>query len=355
MKRVVFCLFAFISFIARGQETKENFLYVFDSIPVFETIPDDEADLPEQTIQFIQVETDKDKFGAYKNYDFDKIIYVFTKAYAGRPEEIKRIPSIKKMHQEKGKWCLPGSTMPYSGKFIDYYFSGMKKKDGYLQDGMDEGLSSSYYKNGKTESYRNYTKGTANGEYGEYFPNGKLKQTGAFKNGKQDGLRKEWYSTGNLKRERVFATGIEQPANDTNTAYSFLTKGIESFGKGDYKQAVTYYSKAIVLNPGYSDFYFHRSNAYLHDRQFEKAIADCDKTIELEPYYEDAYSTRVLSRIKKYVTKFSQITEKKQTATQQKVEIPGKERNKISCDLRKVFELGDTKHFITDALKEYSE
>jgi antitoxin component YwqK of YwqJK toxin-antitoxin module len=355
MREVIFCLFAFISFTARGQETTEKALYVFDSIPVFETILEDEADLPEQTIQFIQVETNKDKFGVYKNYDFNKIIYVFTKEYTLRPDEIKRIPSIKKMYQKEGKWCLSGSTIPYTGKFIDYYFSGVKKKEGFLRDGLDEGLCTSYSKNGKPACYRNYVTGTANGEYGEYFPNGKLKHAGIFKNGKEEGLWKEWYSTGNLKRERVFATGVELPANESNTGYAFLTKGIEYFNKGDYKQALAYYSKAIKLNPGNSDFYFYRSNAYLHDRQFEKAISDCDKTIELEPYYEDAYSTRALTRIQKYVTICKQTQDKKHPETQQKTEIPENEKDKISRDLRKVFELGDTKHVISDALKEYSE
>jgi tetratricopeptide (TPR) repeat protein len=355
MKRVLLCLFAFISFTARGQETKEKALYVFDSIPVFETIPEEEAELPEQTINFIHVETNKDRFGVYKQYDYDKIIYVFTKEYSWRTEEIKRIPTIKKMYLKEGKWCLLGSTMPYTGKYIDYYFSGIKKQEGSLRDGLNEGVSRSYYKDGKPQSYRNYTKGIANGEYGAYFPNGKLKQTGVFKKGKEDGLWKDWYSTGSLKRARLFATGIEQPAPDTITGFGFLSKGIESVGKNEFKQAVAYYTKAIELNPGYSDFYFHRSNAYFHDHQFDKAIADCDKAIELEPYYEDAYSTRALSRIQKYVTKFNQSPEKKLAATQQKAEIPGKEKDKISSDLRKVFELGDTRHVIADALKEYSE
>jgi len=355
MKQLIFSLFALVSLTAYGQETKEKFLYVFDSIPVFETIHEEEANLPEHTINFIRVETNKANFGLYKNYDYDKIIYVFTKEYAARPEEIKRIPSIKSMYRKEGRWCLIGSSLPYSGKIIDYYYSGMKKRDGFLLDGLAEGLTHSYYKDGKLEYYRNYAKGTANGESGQYFTNGQLQQTGVFKNGKEDGLWKEWYSTGILKRERVFATGVEQQANEANNVTALFTKGMESFDKGDYKRAVVFYSKAIELNPGISDLYFHRSKAYFHDLQFEKAIVDCDKAIVLEPFYEDAYSTRALSRIQKYVTKFKQNQDKKQTTMQRKAEIPEKEKDKISSDLRKVVELGDAKHVIANALKEYSE
>ena len=197
------------------------------------------------------------------------------------------------MYRKEGKWCLLGSTQPYTGKFIDYYFSGIKKQEGSLQDGLDEGLCNSYYKDGKSACYKNYIKGTANGEYGEYFPNGKLKQAGIFKNGKEEGLWKEWYSTGNLKRERVFATGVELPASESNAGYAFMTKGIESFSKGDYKQALTYYSKAIELNPSYYKAYNNlgilKASAL---KNFPEAIADFTKAIEIDPNLPDAWLSR---------------------------------------------------------------
>ena len=359
MKRFIFCILTFLSIATYGQEKKEKILYVVDSIPIFGDISEDEGTLSENTVDYLDVVTNKANFGEYKIYDFDKIIYVFTKEYAKRPDEIKKIPTVKKMYRKEGKWCLIGSPLPYSGRVIEYYSDGRIKRDGLLKDGLAEGLTNSYYKDGKLEYYRHYSKGIALGESGQYYKNGQLQQTGLFKDDKEDGIWKEWYSTGILKRETEFKGGKPRPSKEAMKVNSFFTKGLEYFDKENYTESANYYNKAIELNPNYSDLYFHRSRAYLYAMKFDDALTDCNKAIELEPLYKDAYSQRAFIRIRKYEFKDSRVlTNSKEItvyATKQNVEIPMEEQAKICSDLRKGYELGDTKQMITDTIKKYCE
>ena len=359
MKRLIFCLLTFISIATYGQEKKEKILYVVDSIPIFGSISEDEGTLSENTVDHLDVVTNKAGFGEYKIYNFDKIIFVFTKEYAKRPDEIKKIPTSKKTYRKEGKWCLIGSSLPYSGKVIDYYYDGRIKRDGFLKDGLADGLANSYYKDGQLEFYRHYTKGIAVGESGQYYRNGQLQQTGQFKDDKKDGFWKEWYSTGILKRETEFKGGKPRPSKEATKVNSYFTKGLDFFDKENYKEAVIYYNKAIQLEPNYSDLYFHRSRAYLYDMNFDEALTDCNKAIELEPLYKDAYSQRAFIRIRKYEFKDSRVLNNSKEvtiyATKQNVEIPTEEKAKICIDLKKGYELGDTKQMITDAIKKYCE
>jgi len=360
MKQLIFSILTLVYFATYGQETKEKILYVVDSIPIFHEITEEEGNMSEKTINNIEVVTNREKFGEYKIYDFNKLIFVFTKEYAKRPDEIKRIPSfINKMYKNEDKWCLKGSSKPYTGRYIDYYLSGIKKEEGFINDGLDDGLRTYYYKDGTIKMHRNYSKGIQNGESEKYFPNGKLQYKGIFKNGKEEGIWTQWYSTGVVKWETEYKSGKGRPTKEVIKANSLFGKGLEAFEDGNYKDAVDYYNKALELYPNYSDVYFHRSRAYLYDLKFDEALIDCDKAIEIEPLYKDAFSNRAFVRIRKYELKDSRTLSKNSEitvyATKQNIEIPTDEKAKICTDLKKGYELGDTKQMITDAIKQYCE
>lgn len=360
MKQLIFSLLTLVSIATFGQETKEKILYVVDSIPIFHDITEEEGNMSEKTVDKIEVVTNKEKFGEYKIYDFDKLIFVFTKEYAKRPDEIKRIPSfINKMYKKEDKWCLKGFSTPYTGKYIDYYLSGIKKEEGFINDGVDDGLRTYYYKDGTVRLYRNYSNGIQSGETGKYFTNGQLQNKGIFKNGKEDGIWTEWYSTGIVKWVTEYKSGKARLTKEALKTNSFFEKGLEAFENGKYSDAVNYYNKALELDQNYSDIYFHRSRAYLYDLKFDEALSDCNKSIEIEPLNKDAYSMRAFVRIRKYEMRDSRTlsanSEITVYATKQNVEIPADEKSKICIDLRKGYELGDTKQMIIDAIKEYCE
>jgi Uncharacterized protein conserved in bacteria len=359
MRKLIFFLLAFVSISAHGQVEMEKILYVVDSIPIFENLDAAEANLSENLIASINVVTNKADFGYYKIFDFNKLIFIFTKEYAKRPDNIKKIPSFKKMYEREGKWCLVGLSSPYTGPVIDYYYTGIKKRDGFLANGVDDGLANTYYKDGKIKFSVNYNKGVENGESVHYFTNGQVKQKGSYKNGKEDGIWQEWYSTGIFKQSTEFKSGKARPTKDDLKFYSLLENGSESFGKRKFNEAVIYYNKAAELNPNNSDLYFHRGRAYFFNHNFDEAIADFDKVVEIEPLYMEAYSHRAFTRIRKYELKdsrtLSENNEITVLATKGKVEIPLIEKEKICYDLKKGVELGDTMKLIVDAIKKYCE
>jgi antitoxin component YwqK of YwqJK toxin-antitoxin module len=360
MKRLILSLLTLLSIATYGQEKKEKILYVVDSIPIFHEITEEEGNMSEKTVDHIEVVTTKSKFGEYQIYDFDKLIFVFTKEYSKRPEDIKKIPSfVNKLYKREDKWCLKGYSTPYTGRYIDYYLSGIKKEEGFINDGTDDGQRAYYYKDGTIRLYQNYSKGILNGEKAKYFPNGKLQYKGIFKNGKEEGIWTEWYSTGVVKWVTEYKSGKKHQTKDIVNTNSFFEKGLEAFEKGNYTIAVNYYNKAIQLYPNFSDAYFHRSRAYLYDLKFDEALVDCDKSIEIEPLNKDAYSQRAFIRIRKYEFKDSRTLSKNNEitvyATKQNIEISTDEKVKICCDLKRGYELGDTKQMIIDAIKKYCE
>lgn len=55
---------------------------------------------------------------------------------------------------------------------------------------------------------------------------------------------------------------------------------------GDYQQAVTYFSEAIMRDSVYVDAYYNRGYSYELNRQPDKAWSDYKKVLELSPNYE---------------------------------------------------------------------
>lgn len=71
----------------------------------------------------------------------------------------------------------------------------------------------------------------------------------------------------------------------------------------DYDSAIVEYSKAIELKPDYADAYLERGDAYRMKGNYDKAIADFNKAIELEPDYKPNYLNIYLLRSKAYFMK----------------------------------------------------
>jgi len=76
------------------------------------------------------------------------------------------------------------------------------------------------------------------------------------------------------------------------TAEEYYELGNAYAEKGQYDQAISNYTKAIELNPGYAEAYNNRGGAYDNKRQHDHAIADYTKAIELNPNLAEAYSNR---------------------------------------------------------------
>ena len=131
MNKILIFVFALLvsSIHSVGQNTQENIIYIIDSIPVIED-PEEGNEISNTDISYINVIKNKDTLNLLGYGKFDGAIFIFTNNYRDRPDDVKQIPSSKQMERKSGIWYFRGK--PYSGKFIDYYYSGRKQNEGTL-------------------------------------------------------------------------------------------------------------------------------------------------------------------------------------------------------------------------------
>jgi len=76
------------------------------------------------------------------------------------------------------------------------------------------------------------------------------------------------------------------------TAEEYFYRGYEKVKLKDYYSAIEDYSKALELNPNYTDAFNNRGNAKFKLKDYYSAISDYSKAIELEPNYSKVYRNR---------------------------------------------------------------
>jgi len=82
-------------------------------------------------------------------------------------------------------------------------------------------------------------------------------------------------------------------------ATNWFNKGSKAYCKGNYDEAIKDCTKAIELNPKYAKAYYFRGRAYYDKGLYDEAIEDYNKTIKLNPKHADAYWCRGLAYDKK--------------------------------------------------------
>ena len=89
------------------------------------------------------------------------------------------------------------------------------------------------------------------------------------------------------------ATAVPTPTpTPTPDATSYYDKGQEYWNAGDWAMAIGEYTKAIELNPDFTDAYFFRAYSYSELGQDQNAIPDYTKVIQLDPNWAMAYNNR---------------------------------------------------------------
>jgi len=73
------------------------------------------------------------------------------------------------------------------------------------------------------------------------------------------------------------------------------TTGLSYFEKRQWDKAIAEYNEAIELDPRYADAYFNRGNANFNKGQYDQAIADFTEAIEINPMLAEAYTNRGLA------------------------------------------------------------
>ena len=72
----------------------------------------------------------------------------------------------------------------------------------------------------------------------------------------------------------------------------YYNRGNSYSRQGQYQQAIEDYDKAIELDPNDGRAYYNRGNSYSRQGQYQQAIDDYDKVIELDPNDAEPYSDR---------------------------------------------------------------
>ena len=80
---------------------------------------------------------------------------------------------------------------------------------------------------------------------------------------------------------------------------SVLRRGIAWKAKGDFDRAIADFDQAIELDPKYCSAYFNRGIAWASKGDFDRAIADYDQAIRLDPKNAKAYYNRGIAWEKK--------------------------------------------------------
>ena len=129
-------------------------------------------------------------------------------------------------------WQL--SSNNYTGKYMDWYDNGNKRREGEYKNGKQEGKwiewyedgnkkSEEEFKNGEREGKRimwytngnewyeeEYKDGKLEGKYIEWYEDGTKKEEGEYKNGKQEGKWVGWLDNNNKIHEREYKDGKEE-------------------------------------------------------------------------------------------------------------------------------------------------
>lgn len=77
-----------------------------------------------------------------------------------------------------------------------------------------------------------------------------------------------------------------------NSATPRVRRAAPCYAKGDFDRAIDDYARAVELKPDYDDAYIKRGIAYGDKGEYDRETADHTKAIELRPEEAEAYCGR---------------------------------------------------------------
>ena len=127
-----------------------------------------------------------------------------------------------------GVYYKINSEEPFSGTIIKKYESGQEQTKGYLKNGREDGVWTTWYENGQKSSEGNYKDGEYDGLHNTWYENGQKSFEGNYEDGVYDGLHTVWYEDGQKKWELTYDNGKE------DGLVTFWGKNDEKEYKGKY-------------------------------------------------------------------------------------------------------------------------
>jgi len=84
-----------------------------------------------------------------------------------------------------------------------------------------------------------------------------------------------------------------------SSEYYYLRRGIFNFNKGQYDEAISDFTRTLEINPKLGNVYYNRGTAYWAKGEYDNAISDFNKALGINPRDPDAYMSRGGVYIKK--------------------------------------------------------
>ena len=82
---------------------------------------------------------------------------------------------------------------------------------------------------------------------------------------------------------------------DKARAVFHYNKGHSYQEKGQWDKAIAEYNEAIKLDPKFAEAYMTRGNVYIQKDQFDQAFSDFNKALEINPKLAGAYMIRAMA------------------------------------------------------------
>ena len=83
-----------------------------------------------------------------------------------------------------------------------------------------------------------------------------------------------------------------EPNDPNDSATEHLNRGNDWFAKQEYDKALADYNQALAINPRYAPAYCFRGAAWNNQEQYDKALADYNQAIAIDSQYATAFHKR---------------------------------------------------------------
>ena len=101
-----------------------------------------------------------------------------------------------------------------------------------------------------------------------------------------------------LKKLLKRGNETKKELNIRKGAFYYFNESQLKYNAKDYQGALLDLNKTIELNPNFFMYYYNRANIKLKLRDYEGSINDCNKALEIIPNFVLAYNVRALSKSK---------------------------------------------------------